>query len=288
MAVEPKKREQPVDGADMAKEREINAPESLVFHPGELVEVSWEYEGIYEGPYAGGLHKAKDENDEICTLLSRDIKNLNPNDQGSFKAGEKIRYSWKHSGCRFIRYVGNEAEIDFSEHEEGSIEIVPLSQVQKVAKLVSRPGVFPEVSTEIPESRPLSKSRPLSSKRWLAHEGKVKVQIGTTTINRGKWCQGFATRRLVDGEPERRLPCVIRIQKGHLKLDIAADVAGLWSKYEDRGEGKFTLYAGKRRSSRDPVQGIATLALSKDGTHLRGRYSLGPGLNGFWRIEYVK
>jgi hypothetical protein len=80
----------------------------------------------------------------------------------------------------------------------------------------------------------------------------------------------------------------MKIQKGHLQLDIAADVTGLWSGYEDRGEGRFTLYLEKRRPSRGPDQGIATLALSDDGTYLRGRYSLGPGLNGFWRIEYVK
>jgi hypothetical protein len=54
----------------MPKKLEINAPEeeSPVFHPGELVDVIWKREGIYEGPYAGGLHNVRDENDEICSV----------------------------------------------------------------------------------------------------------------------------------------------------------------------------------------------------------------------------
>jgi hypothetical protein len=76
----------------MPKERKINAPENPVFHPGELVNVIWEHEGIYERPYAGGLHKIKDENDEIHTLPSSAIKKLDGSDPGSFRAGEKIRY----------------------------------------------------------------------------------------------------------------------------------------------------------------------------------------------------
>jgi hypothetical protein len=72
------------------------------------------------------------------------------------------------------------------------MEIVPLSDVQKVPKLVASSVASPQASRGMP------KSRPVSPEKWLAPEGKVKAQIGTTTIKRGKWCPGFATRKLVD------------------------------------------------------------------------------------------